>query len=98
VLGLRVPALPDALRAARGRCRGPCSRARRTARAAQTPGPWRRCPAAIRAEADLVLDGGELGGLPSTVVDLRAFEREGTWAVVREGAVATATVAAALGG
>ena len=30
---------------------------------------------------------GELPGTPSTVVDLRAFERDGTFAVVREGAV-----------
>ena len=31
-------------------------------------------PAAIRDGADLVLDGGELPGVPSTVVDLSSYE------------------------
>jgi len=41
----------------------------------------------IRAGADLVIDGGELPGVASTVVDLRAYEREGVWSVRRLGAV-----------
>lgn len=53
-------------------------------------------PAAIRAGADLVLDAGPLPGTPSTVVDLRAYERDGRWTVVRHGAVAAEAVAAAL--
>lgn len=36
---------------------------------------------------DLAIDGGELGGAPSTVVDLTALAREGTWEVLREGAL-----------
>ena len=44
-------------------------------------------PESIRREADLVLDGGELAGTPSTVVDLRRFELDGIWAVLRSGAV-----------
>jgi L-threonylcarbamoyladenylate synthase len=44
-------------------------------------------PEDIRREADLVLDGGELAGTPSTVVDLRRFELDGVWAVLRAGAV-----------
>lgn len=51
---------------------------------------------AVRAGADLVVDGGPLPGTPSTVVDLRAYERGGTWSVVRDGAVPAAAVAAAL--
>ena len=52
---------------------------------AQTP---RRGPRAASARgADLVLDGGELAGTPSTVVDLRRFELDGMWAVLRQGAV-----------
>ena len=54
-------------------------------------------PARIRAAADLVLDGGRLPGTPSTVVDLRSFERDERWTVVREGAVGAGAVAAALG-
>jgi L-threonylcarbamoyladenylate synthase len=44
-------------------------------------------PEEIRRGADLVLDGGELEGTPSTVVDLRRFELDGMWAVLRQGAV-----------
>jgi len=41
----------------------------------------------LRASVDLILDGGELPGTPSTVVDLSAYESDGSWEVVREGAV-----------
>ena len=41
----------------------------------------------LRAGVDLVLDGGELPGTPSTVVDLTGFEADGSWEVVREGAI-----------
>jgi L-threonylcarbamoyladenylate synthase len=44
-------------------------------------------PDEIRRGADLVIDGGELAGTPSTVVDLRRFELDGVWAVLRDGAV-----------
>ena len=44
---------------------------------------------------DLAIDGGELGGAPSTVVDLVSFE-EGEWAVLREGALSAGEVDAAL--
>jgi L-threonylcarbamoyladenylate synthase len=36
---------------------------------------------------DIVLDGGELDGTPSTVVDLTRYERDGTWELLRETAV-----------
>jgi L-threonylcarbamoyladenylate synthase len=52
----------------------------------------------IRAGVDLQLDGGELPGTPSTVVDLTRYEETGEHAIVREGAVPAAEVAAALGG
>jgi L-threonylcarbamoyladenylate synthase len=41
----------------------------------------------LRAGVDLVLDAGELPGTPSTVVDLTGYEQDGSWEVVREGAV-----------
>jgi L-threonylcarbamoyladenylate synthase len=47
--------------------------------------------------ADLAIDGGELGGEPSTVVDLTALEADGSWRVLREGAVSHAQVGARLG-
>jgi len=51
----------------------------------------------IRDAADLVIDGGELPGTPSTVLDLRQFEDAGRWSVLREGAVSRTTLVAALG-
>jgi L-threonylcarbamoyladenylate synthase len=49
-------------------------------------------PAAVREGADLVLDGGELPGTPSTVVDLRDFHDQRRWHVLREGALSRAAV------
>jgi len=51
---------------------------------------------AVRKGADLVVDGGTLPGIPSTVIDLRAYGSRGTWSVLREGAVARDRIAAAL--
>lgn len=53
-------------------------------------------PAGIRSQADLVLDAGPLPGTPSTVVDLRGYERDGRWKIVREGAVAVSSIGKAL--
>jgi L-threonylcarbamoyladenylate synthase len=50
----------------------------------------------IRGGVDLVLDGGELPGTPSTVVDLSDYEQSGDFEILREGAVPTDRVAAAL--
>ena len=47
---------------------------------------------------DLTVDGGELPGTPSTVVDLRAWERDGVYGIARLGAVAEDEVARALNG
>ena len=41
----------------------------------------------LRAGVDLILDGGELPGTASTVVDLTSYEQDGSWEVAREGAV-----------
>jgi L-threonylcarbamoyladenylate synthase len=43
--------------------------------------------ATIRQAADLSIDGGELGGESSTVVDLTRLEAGGAWQVLREGAM-----------
>jgi len=51
---------------------------------------------AIRRGVDLQLDGGELEGTPSTVVDLSDFETGGGFTVVRAGAVPGAQVESAL--
>lgn len=53
--------------------------------------------AGIREGVDLQLDGGELPGTPSTVVDLTRYEQGREYQVVREGAMPAARVARALG-
>ena len=49
-------------------------------------------PHQLREGADVVLDGGELPGVPSTVVDLREFDAERRWYVLREGALRATAV------
>jgi L-threonylcarbamoyladenylate synthase len=44
-------------------------------------------PEQLREGADLVIDGGELRGTPSTVVDLRDLDEERRFHVLREGAL-----------
>jgi L-threonylcarbamoyladenylate synthase len=95
-LGLRVPAWPPAL-AVLGDVHWPVLQSSANVAGGPDARVLGDVPEAIRARADLVLDGGELPGTPSTVVDLRAFERDGRWAIVREGAVAARDVEAALG-
>ena len=46
---------------------------------------------------DIVLDGGELSGIPSTVVDLTGYEEDGSWELLRETAVPRGRVAELLG-
>jgi glycine hydroxymethyltransferase len=49
-------------------------------------------PAEIVAAADLAIDGGVLGGLPSTVVDLSRLDASGEWTVLRDGALSVGNV------
>jgi tRNA A37 threonylcarbamoyladenosine synthetase subunit TsaC/SUA5/YrdC len=53
-------------------------------------------PEVLRAEVDMVIDGGELPGTPSTVIDLRGYEDDGSWSIVRAGAVSEGEVDEAL--
>jgi L-threonylcarbamoyladenylate synthase len=96
VVGVRVPAWPPALAALAG-----ISRPVMQSSANRSGGPDARrladVPEEVRAAADLTIDGGELPGTPSTVLDLRAYEDRGDWAIVRLGAVSEERVAATLG-
>jgi L-threonylcarbamoyladenylate synthase len=47
----------------------------------------------IRRGVDLQLDGGELPGTPSTVVDLTGYEHDRSYEVLREGAVPASELA-----
>ena len=53
-------------------------------------------PAEIRAGVEVAVDGGELPGTSSTVVDLGALETGGRWRIVRQGACAAAELERAL--
>jgi L-threonylcarbamoyladenylate synthase len=91
-LGVRVPDVPALAAVARPVLQS-------SANLAGAPDARRldEVPASIRGGADLVLDGGALAGTPSTVIDLTAFEDAGRFEIVRQGLVAAADVAAALG-
>ncbi len=78
--GVRVPVLQSSANLAGGAD---------ASRLEDVPGP-------IRAGADLVIDGGDLPGTPSTVVDLRRYEESGQWGVARTGAVPYPELAEAL--
>ncbi len=94
-LGLRVPALTGPLE--------PLACMRRPvlqSSANRSGGPDARAitdvDERIRAGVDLQLDGGELPGRPSTVVELGEYELTGGHAIVRQGSVSAAAVAALL--
>ncbi len=85
-LGLRVPALPQPLAALRA-VTWPVLQSSANRAGAADARTLDAVPVPIRAGADLVLDGGELPGTPSTVVDLRPYQATGDWRIVREGAL-----------
>jgi L-threonylcarbamoyladenylate synthase len=95
VLGLRVPLLPAPLEALSG-VDVPVMQSS----ANLSGGPEARrladVPPALLEGADLVLDGGELPGLASTVLDLCEYESRGRWRIVREGPFGQAEVERAL--
>lgn len=94
-LGLRVPLLPPAL-AALAVLEGPVLQSS----ANLSGGPEARRLAdvapALREGADLVLDGGELPGVASTILDLRRYELQRRWRVVRPGPLSEASLERAL--
>jgi L-threonylcarbamoyladenylate synthase len=85
-LGLRVPRLPTRLAALRSIGR-PVMQSSANLSGGTDARRLTDVPESIRAGADLVLDGGELPGTPSTVVDLRDYRSSREWRVLREGAL-----------
>jgi L-threonylcarbamoyladenylate synthase len=94
-LGVRVPAWPPAL-AALGSVKWPVLQSSANAAGGADARRLQEVPGSIRAAADLVLDGGELPGTASTVVDLREYELDARWSIARQGAVAPDAIEAAL--
>ncbi len=95
-LGLRVPLLPKSLAAL---CAVDLPVMQSSANRSGGPEARRLAdiPPTLLAGADLVLDGGELPGVASTVLDLREYETHGGWRVAREGPVGSAELEWALG-
>ena len=90
-LGLRVPRLPERLQALAG-LGVPVMQTSANLSGEPDARALEAVPRDLLDGADLVLDGGELPGTPSTVIDLRDYAAQRTWHVLREGALARATV------
>jgi L-threonylcarbamoyladenylate synthase len=59
-------------------------------------GRFEEVPKEIVEGVDLAIDGGELQGMPSTVVDVTSLDEDGTWHVLRTGALSPGDLASAL--
>jgi L-threonylcarbamoyladenylate synthase len=94
-LGLRVPLLGDAL-AALASVPGPVMQSSANLSGGAEARRISDVPAGVRAGADLLIDGGELPGVASTVLDLYDYERTGSWSILREGAMAREQIEHAL--
>lgn len=60
------------------------------------PARFEEVPQSILDGVDLAIDGGELPGLPSTVIDIAAIDADGSWKVLRDGALSPGDVTTAL--
>jgi L-threonylcarbamoyladenylate synthase len=94
-LGLRVPELGEAL-AALGSVELPVMQSSANISGGPDPRRLSDVPPELLEGADLMLDGGELGGTPSTVLDLRYYDATGEWHLLREGPLSQAALTRAL--
>jgi L-threonylcarbamoyladenylate synthase len=94
-LGIRVPALTGALEPLAA-ARWPVLQSSANPSGGADARRLDEVDARIRAGVDLQLDGGELPGTPSTVIDLTGYEGTGDYAIVRQGALGAGDVAARL--
>jgi L-threonylcarbamoyladenylate synthase len=95
-LGVRVPRLPPALAALAG-VRRPLLQSSANLAGGPDALALADVPDSIRHGVDLALDGGPLPGVASTVIDLRRYESDATWRVLRRGALAEEEVDRRLG-
>jgi L-threonylcarbamoyladenylate synthase len=94
-IGVRVPALTGQLEPLAA-ARWPVLQSSANPSGGADPRRLADVDPAIRARVDMQLDGGDLPGTPSTVIDLSAYEQTGDYTVLREGAVPSIEVAALL--
>jgi L-threonylcarbamoyladenylate synthase len=90
-LGLRVPWLPEGLRVLT-QIAEPVMQTSANRSGEPDARTLAEVPRSLRDGADLVLDGGALRGMASTVIDLREYAASGEWRVLREGALAAEAV------
>jgi L-threonylcarbamoyladenylate synthase len=90
-LGLRVPLLPDSM-AALGAVTHPVMQSSANISGQPDARALAEVTRSLLDGADLVLDGGELPGTPSTVIDLRDYDAERRWHVLREGPLSRGAV------
>ncbi|MGA9876091.1 MAG: L-threonylcarbamoyladenylate synthase [Solirubrobacteraceae bacterium] len=96
LLGLRVPAFHDPVAALRA-VRVPAAQSSANFSGAPDARRLQDIPIDLREGVDLVLDGGELPGTASTVIDLSGYEQDGSWRVVRAGPLPLPALERALG-
>jgi L-threonylcarbamoyladenylate synthase len=97
LLGLRVPLLERPLAALSG-IGLPAAQSSANLSGGSDPRDLQSVPVELREGVDLVLDGGELPGVASTVIDLSEYEHNGRWRVVREGPLDAAFIQTTLAG
>jgi L-threonylcarbamoyladenylate synthase len=94
-IGLRVPALGPATEAL-NQVRWPILQSSANLHGGEDACRIDDVPPEISDACDLLLDAGDLPGTPSTVLDLRDYEDDGTWQILRDGAVHREVISAAL--
>jgi L-threonylcarbamoyladenylate synthase len=95
LLGLRVPVLVGAL-AGLASVSLPVAQSSANFAGGLDPRTLAQVPAALREGVDLAIDGGELPGTASTVVDISEYEENRSWRIVRDGPVSEDSLARAL--
>ncbi|MGA7703277.1 MAG: L-threonylcarbamoyladenylate synthase [Solirubrobacteraceae bacterium] len=97
LLGLRVPALAGPL-APLAAIDLPAAQSSANLSGGLDPRRLQDVPAELREGVDIAIDGGELPGVASTVIDLSEYEQGGQWRIVREGPLDAAFLQTALSG
>ncbi len=95
-LGVRVPRWPGPARAMES-VRVPLVASSANTAGAPAPRRVEEVERRILSACDLVVDAGPVAGVPSTVVDLAAYEETGVWRILRLGAVSAEQLTAVLG-
>jgi L-threonylcarbamoyladenylate synthase len=90
-LGLRVPDLPERLGALRS-LKTPLMQSSANMSGQPDARTLAEVPKSMLDGVDLVIDGGQLPGRPSTVIDLRDYRAHRRWHVLREGALSRSAV------